>query len=82
MFSSDPGILGRSWEGYWDGNGTPFLGHASKLIKVDEPGLRMHPIRQGLEVDRSGADLPDTAQDAQGTQFSNNDHQRPRARKQ
>mmetsp|Transcript_30715 Transcript_30715/g.66187 ORF Transcript_30715/g.66187 Transcript_30715/m.66187 type:complete len:214 (-) Transcript_30715:1297-1938(-) len=29
----------------------------SELIKVDQPGLRMHSIRQGLEVDRSGADL-------------------------
>ena len=40
----------------------------------------MHSIRQRLEVDRSGADLPDT----QGTHFSsNNDHQRPSgARKQ
>ena len=69
-------VIHKSWEGYWDGNRTSvFLGHrASELIKIDQPGLRMHSIRQRLEVDRSGADLPDT----QGTHFSStNDHQRP-----
>jgi hypothetical protein len=74
-------VIHKSWEGYWDGNRTSvFLGHrASELIKIDQPGLRMHSIRQRLEVDRSGADLPDT----QGTHFSSTDRQRPSgARKQ